>query len=205
MQLLRPTTRLKAAPVRMTGLIASIVGFSLFHLRPLISSQMVYCQTLLSSRQAARPFSWLRRSAYPARHILSCQPYLRSFQSRRYPIQRTILPSPNPTPWPTKTPLGPNTSESCNTSSETSLPFFTPSLPEVSHRISFLIPAVHKYCILPGARGLGNAQVEVTNPALFKSFKAAVRVWTFKITTALVDPRFLDLSQGGVKSKDRRC
>ncbi|KAF8604834.1 hypothetical protein BDV93DRAFT_491604 [Ceratobasidium sp. AG-I] len=118
-------------------------------------------------------------------------------------IHASSLSAPNSTV--PKTLFGPTASESYNLSPGTYLSIFTAPLPEANYRVLLLSTAGHwTTATLPGARDPDNVQEEATNPAVFRTFQEAVRVWTSKVTTALLDSRLSGASPGGVKSQDRQ-
>lgn len=118
-------------------------------------------------------------------------------------MHASTLSAPNPSV--PKTLFGPDASESYNLSPDTYLSIFTAPLPEANYRVLLLSTAGHwTTATLPGARDPDNVQKQSTNPAVFKTFKEAVRVWTSKVTTALFDSRFTSSSHGGVRSEDRQ-
>lgn len=110
--------------------------------------------------------------------------------------------SPNNTVPPTL--FGPDASESYNLSPDEYLSLFTTPLPDANYKVLLLSTAGHwTTASLPGARDPDDIQAEATNPAVFKTFKEAVRVWSAKVTTALLVDRLSEY-YAGVRSKERQ-
>ncbi|QRV84481.1 hypothetical protein RhiJN_12497 [Ceratobasidium sp. AG-Ba] len=97
--------------------------------------------------------------------------------------------------------FGPEASESYNLSPDKYLSIFTAPLPEANYKVLLVSTAGHwTTASLPGARDPSDVQKEATNPAVYKTFVEAVRVWTKKVSGALKEP---SVGQG-VKNSEKQ-
>ncbi|QRV98548.1 hypothetical protein RhiJN_26567 [Ceratobasidium sp. AG-Ba] len=97
--------------------------------------------------------------------------------------------------------FGPEASESYNLSPDKYLSIFTAPLPEANYKVLLVSTAGHwTTASLPGARDPSDVQKEATNPAVYKTFVEAVRVWTKKVSGVLKEP---SVGQG-VKNSEKQ-
>ncbi|KAJ1300925.1 hypothetical protein OPQ81_003351 [Rhizoctonia solani] len=84
--------------------------------------------------------------------------------------------------------FGPEAAESYNLSPNTYLEQFTQPLPEGNYRNLIVSTAGHWTTgSLPGARDPDDTKAGATNPAVYKTFVEAVRVWTNQVSSALIN------------------
>ncbi|KAG8690292.1 hypothetical protein FRC08_010577 [Ceratobasidium sp. 394] len=133
--------------------------------------------------------------------LLFSPPELDAIHLAMHNISLSSPPPSSETAVPT-TLFGPKASESFNLSPDTYLPVFTAPLPEANYRVLLLSTAGHWTTgSLPGARDPDEPSQEATNPAVYKTFVQAVKIWTEKASKALAGP---SLKSQGVKNSEKQ-